>query len=177
MSVTFIRRVIEIIIGLFVIGIVIGAVRAAASLISGSFGKVSWPIASDLPQPIELASTGQLRWTHGDVVLSGQPFAHAFDLVTTIGVLVMMIVAFLALRRILLALAGGELFTPENIADGNGLGHHGNPPRGDHDRQPFHEGPDEFKGETARTNDDRGPEFQHWHPAFSQDFPDLLPAA
>ena len=116
MSVTFIRRVIEVFIGLFILGIVIASVRAVASLVSGSFGTVSWPIASDLPQPVELASSGLLRWTHGRIVLTDQPFAHAFDLATGIGILVLLILAMLSLRKLLLAVAGGDPFTSANIA-------------------------------------------------------------
>lgn len=116
MSIKFTRRLIEVFIGLFVIGGIIKLVRALAAATSGDFGTVSWPISSDSPASTDLVSGGAFSWTHGNLAVTDMPFARLFELATELAALGLLIVSMLALRRLLLSLASGDVFTDDNIA-------------------------------------------------------------
>lgn len=116
MSITFVRRIIEVFIGLFVIAGIIAIIRAIAAAASGAFGSVSLPITTDTPTVTQLASDGLYRWTHGMITVTGQPVAHLLEIATRLAGLALLVIAMLALRKLLLALATGDLFTDANIA-------------------------------------------------------------
>jgi len=64
-----------------------------------------------------------------------------------------------------------------HVLDGDGLSTTPRPPRRDHDRQFFHQGPDQFEGKTARADDDRSAKLDGQDPRLPQQAADFLAAA
>ena len=115
MSNTLLRRLVEIFIGLIVLGWGLEVGRSVNAVLSGNFGTVAWPIVTDSPAGQHLASPGELSWTHGLVRISDQPIAQAIDLFDSLLALLLLVVALLSLRRLLIALAEGKVFTAETV--------------------------------------------------------------
>lgn len=116
MSITFVRRIIEVFAGFFVLAGVIAIIRAISAAFSGEFGTLSWAITTDTPLVTQLASGGAYQWTHGLLTVTGHPVLQGLEIGSRLAALALLVIAMLALRKLLLALASGDLFTDENIA-------------------------------------------------------------
>lgn len=116
MSAKLIRRIVEFFILVCCLGIVLDLVRTVLAALSGDFGTVAWHVSAAEPRVTELASTGEIAWSDGILTVTGQPVAHILDLVGHFAAVALLVLALLALRRVLLAFTHGEVFIAANIA-------------------------------------------------------------
>ena len=118
MSAKVIRRLTEALIGLFMLGVVINIVKAVASAVSGSFGTVHWTASTTEPVRRTLGDNGSYNMSHGTMSVEGQPFLGFIDLIASLAMLGVLIVALLALRKLLLNFADGQFFDEPVIGVG-----------------------------------------------------------
>lgn len=114
MSAKVIRRLTEALIGLFMLGVVINIVKAIASAVSGSFGTVRWTASTTEPVSRAMGENGSYQISHGTMAVEGQPFLGIVDLIASLAMLGVLIVALLALRKLLLNFADGQFFDERN---------------------------------------------------------------
>lgn len=115
MSAKLIRRLTEVLIGLFMLGVGINIIKAVAAAVSGSFGTVRWAASTADPVQRALGDNGQFTLSHGEVVATDAPFVGMIDLIASLAMLGVLIVALLALRKLLLNFAEGQLFDDANV--------------------------------------------------------------
>ena len=117
MSAKFIRRIVELFIAIFMIGIAIRIIRSIAAMFGGNFGTLTWPVqAGALDQEASLGGGAGISFTNGLLVVPGQPLGHALDLLVVGVTLVLFLLALLALREVLIRFAEGEFVTENNTA-------------------------------------------------------------
>ena len=115
MSAKLIRRIVEFFILVCFLGIALDLARTVLAALSGNFGTVGWHVSAAEPRTTELGGTGDIAWSDGTLTVTGQPLAHIIDLVGHFASVALLVLALLALRRVLLAFASGEVFTTANI--------------------------------------------------------------
>lgn len=115
MSAKLIRRIVEIFILVFSLGIVLDLARSIFAALSGDFGTFGWHVSAGEPGIMKLGSSGAISWTDGTLTLTGQPVAHALDLVAHIVSVALLLLALFALRRVLISFTEGAVFTQPNV--------------------------------------------------------------
>lgn len=115
MSAKVIRRIVEIVIGLFFIGGFLMIGRATAHIFDGKFGTVTWPVQAEA-YDLEVAMSAQATTTFidGTLSVSDMPFWHAVDLTFSIATIAIFITALMVLRGVLASFTRGDLVTAEN---------------------------------------------------------------
>jgi len=117
MSAKFIRRIVEVFIAIFVIGIAIRFIRSVAAFFGGEFGTISWPVqAGSIGDQTHLSGDALISFDDGLLIVPDQPVAHIFDLAIGAATLAMFIIALLALRQLLIRFAEGEFVVDANTA-------------------------------------------------------------
>ncbi len=117
MSAKFVRRLVELFVAIFVIGIAIRIIRFVAAAFGGAFGTLTWPVqASAIGDRVPLTGDALIRFDDGLLVVPGQPMAYAVDLLVSCATLIIFVVALLALRKVLIRFAEGEFVVDANTA-------------------------------------------------------------
>lgn len=115
MSPKLIRRVVEFFVVVFVLGICLDLLRSILAAMAGEFGTLNWHVSAADPRIATLGTNAQVAWSDGILSVTGQPFGHLLDLTAHIVSAGLLLLALIALRRLLLAFAEGAVFTPGNI--------------------------------------------------------------
>lgn len=117
MSATFIRRIVDLFIAIFVLGGLMRIARAAAAIYSGEFGTLIWPVqAGAIGDQLELTNGATIGFSDGLLSVPGLHIAHALDLTIHLGSVGIYIMALIGLRSVLIRFAGGLLVVEENTA-------------------------------------------------------------
>lgn len=115
MSAKVIRRIVEIVIGLFFIGGFLMIGRATAQMFDGQFGTVTWPVqAGAYDLEVAMGERATTSFVDGTLSVSGMPFWHAIDLTFSIAAIGIFITALMLLRGVLASFTRGDLVTAEN---------------------------------------------------------------
>jgi len=117
MSATLIRRLVELFVAIFAIGIAVRVIRFVAAALGGDFGTLTWPVqASSVGTRAQLGNA-QIDFGDGLLLVPDQPIGHAIDLGITCTSLALLVIALLALRRVLIRFAGGDFVVDANTAE------------------------------------------------------------
>lgn len=115
MKVTVVHRTVDLFIGIFAIAGLISIARSIASIYRGEFGTVKWPVqAESVGTVVELADNSMIRFYDGELSVTGQPLAHAIELIAYLGTMAIFLLALFALRKILSGFAEGEIVVERN---------------------------------------------------------------
>jgi Protein of unknown function (DUF2975) len=115
MSARVIQRIVEVFVFLVVAGILLGLLRDIAAMVAGEFGTVSWQVsAADVGQTIDLHEGAAISMTHGNLAVDNLPIAAVIEALSSIGQAALFLIALLALRRLLMRFAQGDLINQAN---------------------------------------------------------------
>lgn len=115
MNKKIVHRLVDILAGVFFVGVALNVVKAGLAVFEGSFGKVAWTASTTEPVSRSLGESGSFVQSHGLLIVEGQPFLELIELVASLALSALLIIAILSLRKLLYRIADGAVFDDVNI--------------------------------------------------------------
>ena len=115
MNKILVHRLVDILAGVFFIGVALNVVKAVLSVFEGTFGKVAWTASTTQPVTRNFGETARFVQSKGLLVVEGEPFLELIELVASLALSALLIIAILSLRKLLYRVAEGAVFDDMNI--------------------------------------------------------------
>jgi len=116
MSVKFIRRIVDVFIIIFSLGVGFRIFRAVSSLNSNEAGSLRWPVQSAAAyKEVPFGEGASIASSSAELVVPDQFFGLLLDSAASLVTLMLFLLVLFTLRKVLMQFSAGETFTEDNV--------------------------------------------------------------